>query len=469
MFKGKKRFFVLALSAVIALTGCSGNNGGNSGGNNGANGGSESSAPSESPKAGEEQVTIQLHTFGNEANYNWTKTIAAFEEKYPNIKVNVNVLSEKGDTQEAIQKLDLAASSSEDMDVIMFSDPASYAQRVGLGMVAPLDEFIAAEGYKVNEDYKVDTTLNGKVYALPGKFNPWYVLLNKTHLDEAGLAVPTDWTWDDFMSYAKTLTTGEGASKRYGTYFHGPQNGGWMEYMKLALANQPDNTEFLKEDGSMNFDNPLFRKTLEMRVQMEKTDKSATPYTDMLSQKLHYRNQFFNQAASMIMIGSWMNTEIGGTEQFPLNFEVAVAPIPKNSASDEGGYTMVTTDYVSVAERSKNKEAAYTFVRWYTTEGQIAQGKNVPAWNGVDQSQMESIIDTILSGTLTPEKVDKASLVNTLTNAKSSKIIPPVTYQSEVYKVINEEYEKLIYDQQSIDDVIANLNNRVQKIIDANK
>ena len=67
------------------------------------------------------------------------------------------MLSEKGDTQEALQKLDLAASSSEQMDVLMFSDPASYAQRVGLGMVAKLDDFIAKDGYKVAEDYKVDT------------------------------------------------------------------------------------------------------------------------------------------------------------------------------------------------------------------------------------------------------------------------------------------------------------------------
>lgn len=467
MYKQMKLWFILTLSVIIVLTGCSGNSGNKEEtANKGVSGNTETAT--NAPEV-EKPVTIKVHTFGNEASYNWEKTIAAFKEKYPNIIPEVIVLSEKGDTQEALQKLDLAASSSEQMDVLMFSDPASYAQRVGLGMVAKLDEFIAKDGYTIAEDYKVDTTLNGSVYALPGKFNPWYVLLNKTHLTEAGLDVPTDWTWDDFTSYAKKLTTGEGASKHYGTYFHGPQNGGWMEFMKLALANQAENSEFLKADGTSNIDNPLFRKTLELRLQMEKQDKSATPYTDMMSQKLHYRNQFFNQAASMIMIGSWMNTELGGTEQFPLNFEVAVAPIPKNSASDEGGYTMVTTDYVGVAESSKNKEAAYTFVRWYTTEGQIAQGKNIPAWNGVDNSQMASIIDIILGGTKNPEKVDKASLLNVLSNAKSSKIIPPVTYQSEMYKVINEEYEKLIFDQQDIDKTIAAMQEKVQQIIDANK
>lgn len=452
----------------IVLAACSG--GGNSAPANNHTGGQQASGTQDSDSAGNagsdepEQVTIKFHTHGTEANYNWSETIAAFEEAYPHIKIDLIMLSEKGDTHEATQKLDLAAASGEQLDVLMFSDPASYAQRVSLGMVAPLDDFIAADGYTVNEEYKVNTLFDGKYYALPGKFNPWYVLLNKTHLDEAGLEVPTDWTWDDFMEYARQLTTGEGAAKRYGTYFHGPQNGGWMEYMKLALASKEENTEFVKEDGSSNLDDPMFRKTLEMRYQMEKEDGSATPYADMLSQKLHYRSQFFNQSASMIVIGSWMNTELGGTEQFPLEFEVAVAPYPKNELSD-GGYTPVTTDFMAVAAKSAHKEEAYTFIRWYTTEGQIVQGKNIPSWSQVPDDQLESIVDTILSDTLTPEKVDKPSLINTLANAQSSKLIPPVAYQAEIYQAINDEYEKMILGAQSIDDTLAAMKTKVDEII----
>ncbi|MDF2671369.1 MAG: sugar transporter substrate-binding protein [Paenibacillus sp.] len=414
-------------------------------------------------------VTLKLYTFGNEVSYNWTGTIPAFEQANPGIKVEVVVLSEKGDTQESLKKLDLAAASGDVMDVLMFSDPASYAQRVSLGMAEPLDSYIAKDGFKVTEEYKVDTTLNGKVYALPGKFNPWYVLLNKNKLDEAGLAVPKDWTWDEFMTYAKKLTKGEGPSKVYGTYFHGPQSGGWMEFMKLAMANQPDNTEFLKEDGTSNLSNPLFKKTLEMRVKMEKEDKSATPYTDIISQKLAYRAQLFNQNTAMLLIGSWMNTEIGGTDQFPLNFNVAVAPYPKNSASDPAGLTPVTTDYVSVAASSKHKEEAYKFVRWFTTEGQIVQGKNIPSWSKVKAEDMTKIIDTILSKTKNPEKVDKASLNSVLALSKASKIIPPAAYQSEVFKVVNEEYELLILGKQDVDTTIKKMNERTQKIIDTNK
>lgn len=466
----KRKVWAGAISGVLMLSllsGCGGSNNNNSNASNSPDA-TAGSANSTTEGSGD-KVNLRLYTYGTEEAYNWKHTLEAYETANPGVTIELVQLSEKGDTQEAFKKLDLEAASSAQMDILMFSDAAGYAQRVALGMAEPLDEFIAKDGYKVEEDYKVDTHLDGKVYSLPGKFNPWYVLLNKDNLDEAGLAVPTDWTWDDFADYAKKLTKGEGADKRYGAYFHGPQAGGWMEFLKLKMENQPQNSEYLKADGTSNLDDPNFKATLELRLRMEKEDQSSVPYSDMISQKLAYRTQFFNQSASMILIGSWMNTEIGGTEKVPLTFNVAVAPFPKNNAGDEKGLTPVTTDYVAVAAKSKNKEAAYKFVRWYTTEGQLVQGKNIPAWSKVTSDQVEGIIDTILAGTKNPEKVDKKSLVDTLVASKASAIIPPATYQSEVYKAINEEYEKMILGDQDVDTTVKNAQDRVNKIIDANK
>lgn len=459
----RKKWLAGLLAGVLTtalLAGCGGGN------NEAGNSPAESGKPSDSGK----KINLRLYTHGTEENYNWTKTIAAYEEANPGVTVEVVQLSDKGDTAEAMKKLDLAAASSEQMDILMFSDAAGYAQRVALGMAEPLDDFIAKDGgYKVEEEYKVDTHLNGKVYALPGKFNPWYVLLNKDHLDEAGLPVPTDWTWDDYAEYAKKLTKGEGSSKRYGTYFHGPQGGGWMEYVKLMMLNQPSGSDFLKADGSSNLDDPNFRRSLELRVRMEKQDKSSVPYSDMISQKLAYRTQFFNQSVSMLTIGSWMNTEIGGTDKVPLTFHVAVAPYPKNNPEDPIGYTPVTTDYMVVSSSSKHKEEAYKFIRWYTTEGQLVQGKNVPAWSKVPNEDVAKIIDTILSSAKNPELVDRESLVRTLVASKASEIVPPASYQSEVYKAINEEYEKLILGNQDIDTTIKNCQERTAQIIASNK
>ncbi len=425
---------------------------------------SESSpAPESSPAAA--PVKLRFLTHGTETQYNWEETVAAFTKEYPNIQVEVVGLSEKGDSTEALQKLDLAAAAGDQMDVLMFSDPTSYAKRVSLGMVAPIDEFIDKEGYKEPDDYKVNTQLNGQYYALPGKFNPWYVLLNKDHLDAANLQVPKDWTWDEFADFAKKLTT----KNHFGTYFHGPQGGGWFEYLKLYMANQADNTDLLKADGSSNLDDPNFRKTLELRVKMEREDKSAVTYADMLSQKLHYRTQFFNQSASMILIGSWMNSEIGGTEANPLSHHVAVAPWPKNDAGDATGVTSVTTDFMAVAAKSDHKEEAYTFIRWYTTKGLANYGRNIPSWNGVSKDELASIVEKIVSETKNPELVDQDSLINTLLVSSAGGMYAPPSYQAEVYRAVNEEYELMILGKQDIDTALKNMQAATQKIIDANK
>ncbi len=51
-----------------------------------------------------------------------------------------------------------------------------------------------------------------------------------------------------------------------------------------------------------------------------------------------------------------MNTELGGTDQFPLDFEVGVAPYPNNEGSDNNGFTPVTTDYMAVALKNLNRK-----------------------------------------------------------------------------------------------------------------
>jgi len=93
----------------------------------------------------------------------------------------------------------------------------------------------------------------------------------------------------------------------------------------------------------------------------------------------------------------------------------------------------------------------------------------VPSWNGVKPDALAQIVDTILSGTKTPEKVDKESLVRVLSGARSSKLVPPVTYQSEVYKVLNEEFEKMMLGSQDLDKTLETMKQRVQQLIDANK
>lgn len=413
----------------------------------------------------EEPVTIKFYTHGTEDGYAWNRTIKAFEEKYPNIKVDVVKLSEKQDSQESLKKIDLAAASGEEMDVIMFTNTANYAQRVNLGMLEPLDDFIKKDGFKMEDEYKIDTKINDKYYGLPGKYVSWFVLLNKDRLDAAGLEVPKSWTWDEYMEYAKKLTK----DGKYGTYFHGPWQGAWANYINLKMQSQEKDAGFLKTDGTSNMDSPLYKESLAMRLKMEKEDKSAVPYSSMISQKMNYRDQFFTQQVSMIITGTFLIPELGGSERFPADFNVAVAPFPQNKANEKGAYSAADGDILGVSANSKHKEAAYKFIRWYTTEGQIAQGINISSWKKTTDEQVVKLINDTIAEAQSPDKVDKDSLIHSVQTTISAKAGKPVPYQSEIDLALSTEFEKLILGKQSLDETVANSKKVVQEIIDKNK
>src|SRR5690606_2710292 len=215
------------------------------------------------------------------------------EAEHPGIKIESIPLVDNMTALDYFKQLDLMASAGEKLDIIMFNNPNDLAKRIDAGLVAPIDEFLAAEGIDINEVYNnAYAPVNGEYYGLPMKNISGLIMMNKGHLDEAGLEIPTEWTWDDYRDYAKKLTTDE----HYGSYLHT-----WHEiYSGLKLASKPEETLLLKEDGTSNAEDPMLRESLELRYQMEQEDKSSVPYFETFSQKLDYRQQIFSQEASMI-------------------------------------------------------------------------------------------------------------------------------------------------------------------------
>lgn len=444
----------LVLTASLFL-GCSSN------ANNGsANGSADDNARGDA-KSSEEQVTIKFHADGiSFKNEDLAPIIAKFEGLNPNIKVEFIPLNEAS-AADNVKKIDLLSASGEQLDAILLPDDRSYSQRAANGMLEPLDTFMKAEGLSYDEEYKISTEIDGSYYGLPGTFRQWFVIMNKDHLDAANLPVPTDWTWDEYLDYAKQLTQGEGASKRYGTYFHT-----WIDFFVLGLWNQPTDNDLVLADGTVNMDHPGVRKSMEIRHQAESVDQSATPYADIISQKLSYRPLYFNGQASMMPMGSWMIGEVGGTEEFPASFKTAFAPMPKNNEGDEDGYTYMNANYVGVVSTSKHKEEAYKFLRFFTTEGIPMMKKYLSSWKKEDTA---ASLEALISASKTPEMVDNESLLYTLNNSRAINRTIPLPYIGEVNNAYLAEFELLLLGDQDIDETLANAKEKIQAIVDANK
>ncbi|WP_419872583.1 ABC transporter substrate-binding protein [Candidatus Pristimantibacillus sp. PTI5] len=438
---------IVFMAALLFLAGCS-----SSMGTNGTN------ASTDKDKDGK-QVTIKVHTWYNLKAENFEPVKQAFEKQYPNIKVEF-VSAGDNNAAEQVKKVDLAAASGENMDVIMFSQPSFYVQRVELGMIEPLDDYLNKEGIKFEDEYTVNTQENGRIYGLPGKSVNLFVAINENHLNEAGLPIPTDWTWDEYLDYAKKLTKLGDGKKRYGTYFHGWTN----PYAMIGLVNQSQNAYLVTDDGeTANIMNPNMLKSLEVRLQAEK-DKSATPYAEVVSQKLNYRPQYFNEDASMIVTGTFFLPETGGTEKVPATFKTVFAPYPKVNKEDPIT-TSVSADILTMYSKSKHKEEAYTFIRWFTTQGLVEQGRNIPSWK---KANMEEVLDKIIAATSNPEMIDKESALSFLKNSVMVPVINPPAYSAEVEKMMQEEFDKMMLQGQDIEKTMNAAQERIQKLIDSN-
>lgn len=439
---------------LVVLAGC-----GNSDNTNNAsptNNGSTTPEVSASAEPSVEPVTLKVANWSPAADME--PILQAYEDSHPGVTLEYVELADSGDSVAGMKKLDLLVASGENLDVVFLPGATDYSQRAGLGLLAPLNDLISKEGIALTDEYTIDPSIDGQVYALPDTLENYFVLLNKDKLDAAGLAVPTEWTWDEYLDYAEKLTSGTGPSKTFGTYFHT-----WAMYWELAVINQEKNNN-LVNDGVVNIDSAEIRQSLELRSKAEEAG-IAVPYADTISQKLAYRSEFFTGHAAMIVTGNWMIGEAGGSAEFPATFTTAFAPMPSNAEGQPSGVSIANGNYVGILNKSEQQQEAYNFIRWYSTEGEQIQ--NVySAWK---QQDVDQFIAGVKTNAMSPDFIDGDSLAYVIKNADPAPLSVPPTYQGELEEAFTKETELYILKQQDLETTISKAQAELQKIVDANK
>jgi len=115
--------------------------------------------------------------------------------------------------------LKIAAQADEAPDLYR-SDPDFMHDFANAGYLVALEDMPGGvemidryRQYLINELH----VFNGKTYTLPYNITSMKFVVNKDLFDAAGLEIPTDWTWDDVRSCAKTITeNGKGDSFGFG-------------------------------------------------------------------------------------------------------------------------------------------------------------------------------------------------------------------------------------------------------------
>jgi multiple sugar transport system substrate-binding protein len=157
---------------------------------------------------------------GDEAAFNrYNPLIEQFQNA--NSDVKVEAFFEPGGAIEVQQKLLTLIAAGEAPDTY-WAHSYTNAGQSKRNIQLDLTDFLAADDAIKAEDFLAaawkDFQIDGKQVGFPRETTSTIIIYNKELFDKHNLPMPTDnWTWEDFINAAATITEGEGAEKIYGT------------------------------------------------------------------------------------------------------------------------------------------------------------------------------------------------------------------------------------------------------------
>jgi multiple sugar transport system substrate-binding protein len=385
--------------------------------------------------------------------------IQEFNKKFPNIKVeHVKFLN----SDEGNVKIDVSLLAGQDIDVFFNYNISRLQPRAAKGLLADLSEFIQKDKFDVEAELgKGIFKQDNKYVSLPVSSVQDGVFINKKMLDAAGLSVPKDWSMEEFQDYAKKLSKGDGPGKIYGSAdFH--SNYYWTMPARSLLGSD----FWFNKDGLSNFDNPAFKKSLEIKYQMEVTDKVQYPYTEYKATKLQAFDVFMQQKAALVVASNAMARFINDTKQYPRDFIASVAPLPTLDKDQKVNYNkgLHYFGYLGINAKSAQKEASWTFMKWLATEGSpyLAKVGHLPTWKKTNKDQVLKI----MFGDDADKKVDVEAFKRVMLDYESQGYNDTnMKANGEIYKIHQDEAEKALFKTQSIDEAISAIKKKSDEAI----
>jgi multiple sugar transport system substrate-binding protein len=285
-------------------------------------------------------------------------------------------------------------------------------------------------------------------------------MINKDMFDAAGIPIPTKWTYSEFREIAKKLTRGEGPNKIYGAFFNTGQFIDAPLFHSLVIG--PDWVYGPGAKSSRYNQEPAVKEAIQFVINMMNVDKSAPSHVDTVTQKLTQEGMFLSGRAAMTF-GAWIVRNVKDTKNFPHDFVTAFAPYPVSDQYGAKYNSGNVGDVMGINPKSKNTDAAWEYIKWYSTKGivHMAGGGRLGLYKGLDQ---KALTDAFLAG---GEKVlDAASIQSAYIAPRPNVAYPTITVKSpELTQIWTEELEAIYNGQKSIEQGLADCQARADRIL----
>ncbi|WP_282937093.1 ABC transporter substrate-binding protein [Paenibacillus sp. RC67] len=333
----KKRFSTIVMAMAMTtglLTGCSGNQ-------------AEQASTNPSTTTPQGKVTVQFwHSLGGKNGDYINELIKRFNDTHDKIEV---VGTFQGSYDETVTKLQQAVAAKTGPDVTML-------ERAYVQMFADADVLEDMTPYMKKSQLSVDdfpqglmghSTFNKKLVSLPFNRSTPILHVNKTMLDEKGLAIPK--TWDDLKKVANALVIKEnGEYKRYGVSMP------YDTWYPIAMISQAKGKFYNDAGTSIDFTNGEGVKTFKFLKELQ---SSGALYYPPAQDSGNIVNQMFTSGKIGMM---YQSTGVIGSLKDNVKFDYVTAYMPMDQvyATPTGGANL------ALMSASANKNAAWEFMNW---------------------------------------------------------------------------------------------------------
>lgn len=343
------------------------------------------------------------------------KVIAAFNEEYPNITVQLQVTP----FEQYFTKLQTQGSSKTLPDVFTMNQLNSelYIDAGMLAPVTPLEDAGRIDPQNYPEALVEGFSSDEALYGIPQNSQTIAMWYNKDLFEEAGVDTPTDdWTWEDLQTAAKTISD---ALHDKGVFGIATDLTGQQAYYNTML--QAGGQVISDDKTTSGFDDPKSIEGLQFWTDL--ISDGSSPSVQQLADTP--APQMYNAGkAAMMFNGAWSVAEV---LESPVADASDVAPLPQ--AEDRGVVVAGTAAVVSAF--SENKPAAMAFQEFLGSEeaqGMLAaEGLGNPAFGDAQHVFVESAPQYNVKAFTDASEYASAypvSLETTAWNQLESKLLP---------------------------------------------
>lgn len=404
---------------------------------------SSKSSPAGAAAADSSPVELTVSVWSLASTPEFQALFDAFHQANPNITIKpVDILAADYPT-----KVTTMLAGGDSTDVITMKQVSDYSLYAARGQLRDLTS-IAASGDAATlnglDSYKAK---DGKYYALPYRQDFWVLFYNKKLFAAAGKQAPDNLTWDQYSDLAKSVTTGSGGDKVYGTYHHI-----WRSVVQAISAAQTGGN-LLGDDYS------FFTDQYKMALGIQ--DAGATlDFATATTQKTGYATMFETSKAAMLPMGTWFIAKLLADKKAgDTDVDWAIAPMPQRP----GGSTVTTfgsPTAFAVNKKAKHSAAAEKFV-------QFAAGPD-----GAKAVTAIGVVPSLLSDETRQAYFALAGMPTDDVSKKAFKPdkvvleMPASDKSSKIDAILTEEHQLVMTKQKSIDAGIKEMGSRVKNEVD---